>query len=182
MKIVILLAGVADIRFPLHPLSLDGGAVVEGAGARRLLSPFDEAALEVALKLRDARPETRLEVLVLELTGPFLLAGLLAVPVVLLARWVAVGASVWGLRRWREVAAPTVRVLTWGGLRGGISVALALSLPSEVATESVPERRLLLVLTYTVVLFSLLVQAPTVGPLLRRWLAQPAGHRGDEKR
>ncbi|OMG66334.1 electron transfer flavoprotein subunit beta [Stutzerimonas balearica] len=65
MKIVILLSGVADIRFPLHPLSLDGGAVVEGAGARRLLSPFDEAALEVALKLRDARPETRLDVLVL---------------------------------------------------------------------------------------------------------------------
>ncbi|AMO75991.1 electron transfer flavoprotein subunit beta/FixA family protein [Pseudomonas citronellolis] len=65
MKILILLAGVADIRFPLHPLSLDDGAVVEGAGARRLLSPFDEAALEVALKLRDAHPETRLEVLVL---------------------------------------------------------------------------------------------------------------------
>lgn len=65
MKILILLAGVADIRYPLHPLSLDGAAVVEGTGARRLLSPFDEAALEVALKLRDARPQTRLEVLVL---------------------------------------------------------------------------------------------------------------------
>ncbi|MBM7059327.1 electron transfer flavoprotein subunit beta [Pseudomonas sp. UL073] len=65
MNILVLLAGVADIRFPLHPLSLADGRIEEGGNARRLLSPFDEAALELALKLRDARPDTRIEVLVL---------------------------------------------------------------------------------------------------------------------
>jgi electron transfer flavoprotein beta subunit len=66
MKILVLLGGVADIRFPLHPLSLSAeGLIEEGGNARRLLGPFDEAALELALKLRDKRPETQLEVLLL---------------------------------------------------------------------------------------------------------------------
>ncbi|EXF94121.1 hypothetical protein HK44_007695 [Pseudomonas fluorescens HK44] len=66
MNILVLLAGVADIRFPLHTLSLAGdGQIEEPASARRVLSPFDEAALEVALKLRDARPETQIDVLLL---------------------------------------------------------------------------------------------------------------------
>lgn len=66
MNILVLLAGVADIRFPLHALSLgSNGQIEEPANARRLLSPFDEAALEVALKLRDARPETQVNVLLL---------------------------------------------------------------------------------------------------------------------
>ncbi|MFJ7882402.1 electron transfer flavoprotein subunit beta [Pseudomonas sp. NPDC096917] len=70
MKILVLLAGVADMRFTLHPISLDSHAQIreEGSSARRLLSPFDEAALEVALKLRDANPETGIDVLLLE--GP----------------------------------------------------------------------------------------------------------------
>jgi len=55
-----------------------------------------------------------------------------------------------------------VRILTWGGLRGGISVALALSLPASEA------RDLLLPATYLIVLFSLLVQGLTVGRVARR--------------
>ena len=67
MKILVLLAGVADIRFPLHPISLSSEALIQEQGSlRRLLSPFDEAALEVALKLRDARPETQIDVLLLD--------------------------------------------------------------------------------------------------------------------
>ncbi|TDF82625.1 electron transfer flavoprotein subunit beta [Pseudomonas sp. H9] len=69
MNILVLLAGVADIRFPLHPISLDGNAQVHEQGTpRRVLSPFDEAALEVALKLRDAQPDTQVDVLLLD--GP----------------------------------------------------------------------------------------------------------------
>jgi CPA1 family monovalent cation:H+ antiporter len=85
------------------------------------------------------------------------------VPVVLAARFISVGAPALVFRRFLRRRAPhAVKVLTWGGLRGGLSVALALSLP-------VFEQRDLLVLaTYAVVLFSLLVQAPTLGPLLRR--------------
>ena len=70
MKILVLLAGVADIRFPLHPISLSSEALIQEQGSpRRLLSPFDEAALEVALKLRDARPETHIDVLLLDSTN-----------------------------------------------------------------------------------------------------------------
>jgi len=57
-----------------------------------------------------------------------------------------------------------VRILTWAGLRGGISVALALSLPP------IPEKSLILTCTYVVVLFSILVQGMTVGRVLRRYV------------
>jgi CPA1 family monovalent cation:H+ antiporter len=52
--------------------------------------------------------------------------------------------------------------MAWSGIRGGISVALALSLPAG------PEREVILAVTYTVVAFSILVQGPTVAPLVRR--------------
>jgi electron transfer flavoprotein beta subunit len=67
MKIVVLLAGVADIRFPLHSISLSSQATIDEQGSpRRVLSPFDEAALEVALKLRDACTTTQVDVLLLD--------------------------------------------------------------------------------------------------------------------
>ncbi|WP_297846359.1 electron transfer flavoprotein subunit beta [Pseudomonas sp.] len=66
MKILLLLAGVTDIRFPLHTLTINKqGLIEEGADARRVLSPFDEAALEIALKLRDARDNVQVDVLLL---------------------------------------------------------------------------------------------------------------------
>lgn len=67
MKILVLLAGVADIRFALHPITLNSEEQLQEQGApRRLLSPFDEAALEVALKLRDAQAETQVDVLLFD--------------------------------------------------------------------------------------------------------------------
>ncbi len=67
MNILVLLAGVADNRFPLHQLGVDEqGAVVESGHARRQLSPFDEGAMELALKLRDSDESVRIDVLVLE--------------------------------------------------------------------------------------------------------------------
>lgn len=69
MKILVLLAGVADIRFPLHSISLNSQATIDEQGSpRRVLSPFDEAALEVALKLRDGCATTQIDVLLLD--GP----------------------------------------------------------------------------------------------------------------
>jgi len=104
-----------------------------------------------------------LEILVLSFRGEFLLAGLLAIPVVLLARWASVGIPVRLMRRWRAFTPGAVTVMTWGGLRGGISVALALSLP---AAE--PSRELLIAITYVVVVFSILVQGLSVGAVVRR--------------
>lgn len=103
-----------------------------------------------------------LEVLVLTFTRTDLIAGLLIIPVVLLARFVAVGVPVTLLRSFRPFSRGAVRIMTWGGLRGGISVALALSLPAS------PERDAILAMTYAVVVFSIIVQGLTIGALIKR--------------
>lgn len=66
-----------------------------------------------------------MEVLVLAVRQEYLLAGLLAIPITLLARLVSVGVPVGIMRRYRSFSPMVVTILTWGGLRGGISVALA---------------------------------------------------------
>lgn len=103
-----------------------------------------------------------LEVLVLTFTQQYLLAGMLLIPLVLLVRLVSVGVPVTVLRRFREFSPGAVRIMTWGGLRGGISVALALSLPTG------PERDLIIAVTYIIVVFSILVQGLTLGRLITR--------------
>ena len=113
-----------------------------------------------------------LEVLVLTFTPSNLSAGLLTIPIVLLARLVAVALPVRLLGLRERLAPYTIPVLTWGGLRGGISVALALSLPGKGDEEPLPGRELILAVTYAVVAFSILVQGLTIGPLTRRWLAR----------
>jgi CPA1 family monovalent cation:H+ antiporter len=103
-----------------------------------------------------------LEMLVFTFQSSFLTAGLIMIPGVLLARLVSVGVPVSLLRKVRDYTPGMVRVLTWGGLRGGISVALALSLPKGT------ERDIILAVTYVVVVFSILVQGPTVGRVVMK--------------
>ncbi len=114
-----------------------------------------------------------LEVLALAFTGKLLLIGAAAVPLVLLARLAAVAPPIALLRKRGRFARYTVRVLTWGGLRGGISVALALSIPLAVKDQPVVGREAILAMTYVVVVFSILVQGLTLGPLVERWLKRP---------
>jgi CPA1 family monovalent cation:H+ antiporter len=88
--------------------------------------------------------------------------GLMAIPLVLAARWVSVLIQVKGFSLVREFSKRTVTILTWGGVRDGISVALALSLPAG------SERDAIVTMTYTVVVFSILVQGLTIGKVLGR--------------
>jgi len=103
-----------------------------------------------------------LEILVVSLRSDYLLAGLILIPIVLLTRFVSVGLPVSVMRFFREFSPRVVSILTWGGLRGGISVALALSLPAGA------ERDLILTVTYCIVIFSILVQGLTVGRLVNK--------------
>ncbi|MBV9125517.1 MAG: sodium:proton antiporter, partial [Planctomycetes bacterium] len=112
-----------------------------------------------------------LEMLVITFTTSYLVAGVLAIVIVLVGRLVSVGLATWMLRRLQPVDRATFRILIWGGLRGGLSVAMALSLPTHLDGSEVPEREGILVITYVVVVFSILVQGLTIGPLTRRWLA-----------
>ncbi|MFN3427998.1 MAG: cation:proton antiporter [Candidatus Thermochlorobacter sp.] len=102
-----------------------------------------------------------LEALVVSLTPSYALVGALAILITLLARLIAVGLPITLMRLRREFVPRTIRVMTWGGLRGGISVALALSLPVEL------QRELILSITYIVVVFSIIVQGLTV-----KWLVK----------
>ena len=64
-----------------------------------------------------------LEILALTFTRDFFYAGLLAIPAILLARWVSVAAPVTVMRRWRKFTPGTVTIMTWAGLRGGVVAA-----------------------------------------------------------
>ncbi|WP_235815607.1 cation:proton antiporter [Cypionkella psychrotolerans] len=103
-----------------------------------------------------------LEVLVLRFEPAFGWLMALAVPLVLIARLAAVSGPVLVIGLFQKFARGTIAVLTWGGLRGGISVALALSLP-EVAEKSA-----LLAATYAVVLFTLVVQGLSLRAVIKR--------------
>ena len=114
-----------------------------------------------------------LEVLVLSFKGQYLLAGAMAIPAALLARFISVGTTVTVLKQatGQAFTPHAVKVMTWGGLRGGISVALALSLKEEIhAQQSMYDNvgELILTMTYVVVAFSILVGGLTMGPMLRR--------------
>ena len=101
------------------------------------------------------------EVVAVTITGQIIGVGLLAIPVVLRARWVSVGGSITVLGLRQKFTQGAIPVLTWGGLRGGISVALALSLPPS------PWKPILLATTYGVVIFSIVVQGLTVKRVVR---------------
>lgn len=103
-----------------------------------------------------------LEVLVMTFEQSFLFAGIAAIPIAVLARSLSIGIPAVILNLWRKVAPHTVVIMTWGGLRGGISVALALSLPASC------NRELILTMSYVVVVFSILGQGLTIGPLIRK--------------
>ncbi|NNK80079.1 MAG: sodium:proton antiporter [Flavobacteriales bacterium] len=106
-----------------------------------------------------------MELLVLTYEVDYLLAGLIAIPIVLLCRYASLWIPVKVFEKRLDFVPHTNVIMTWGGLRGGISIALALSLSQEM------NRELFLVMTYVIVVFSILVQGLTIDKVIKRMLA-----------
>ncbi len=179
VEVLLTLAGVLggyELAHQLHvsgPLAMVVAGVIIGNHGRELamsdatrhhvdlfwslLDDILNALLFVLLGLEIIIVEFQTDTIVAVIAAPFL---------ALLARVVAVGMPVAALRGWFKLPPNAWRILTWGGLRGGISVALVLSLPLG------SQRDLLLALTYSVVVFSILVQGLTMRALVRRSGAQ----------
>jgi len=98
----------------------------------------------------------------LEFNTSYILLGIIAILIVLFARFISVLLPYSFLKHEEEKPIKTVAILTWGGLRGGISIALALSLSKELSGE------LILHITYIIVLFSIIVQGLSIGSVVKK--------------
>ncbi|HZX57254.1 MAG TPA: sodium:proton antiporter [Mucilaginibacter sp.] len=103
-----------------------------------------------------------LEMLVIKTNITIIFIGTISILIVLLARWISVLVPVTLLRFKIKFEKHAIAILTWGGLRGGLSVALALSLGTEMYRDE------FVLITYIIVVFSILVQGLTIGGVTRR--------------
>ncbi|WP_347174307.1 cation:proton antiporter [Polaribacter uvawellassae] len=103
-----------------------------------------------------------MEMLVLVVEGDYIIAGLIAIPLILVCRFLSLLIPINFFKKKLDFVPNTNLIMTWGGLRGGISIALALGLTNEM------HRDLFLVITYIVVIFSIIVQGLTVGKLVKK--------------
>lgn len=160
------LADALHLSAPLEAVT--SGLVVGGRARALAMSPATRDHVDDFWDLIDAIMNVilflllGLELLAMPWKATYLYAGLLAVPIVLGARWLSVVASLGMVRAFHKPVRGAISVLTWGGLRGGLAVALALS----IAPGSTHDR--LLAITYVVVIFSIVVQGLTMSRLLRR--------------
>ncbi|WP_261834133.1 cation:proton antiporter [Vibrio ishigakensis] len=95
----------------------------------------------------------------------------LAVPLVLTARFLSVRGTYIGFNRFRKYNPMSVKILTWGGLRGGLALAMALSIPTGIMVipeKNIDVKELIMVMTYSVVMFSILIQGMTITPMIEK--------------
>ncbi len=169
---------LADSLHLSAPLEAVASGLVVGGRARALaMSPTTRDHVDDFWDLIDAIMNVilfllmGLELLAMPWKAAYIYAGLLAIPVVLGARWLSVVTSLGIVRVFHKPARGAISVLTWGGLRGGLAVALALSLSPGVLHDQ------LLAITYVVVIFSIVVQGLTMSPLLLRLRLSSAAER-----
>ena len=176
IEVIITLAAVMGgtvIAHKLHlsaPLAMVTAGLIVGNDTVRgsAMSEITESYVDKFWELIDILLNTILfvligmEMLVLAFDGKYILAGLIAIPIILLCRYTSLLLPISFFKKRLDCVPKTNLIMTWGGLRGGISIALALGL-----TEAM-QRDLFLVITYVVVVFSILVQGLTVDKLVKK--------------
>ena len=103
-----------------------------------------------------------LEIVVVTFEVSYVVIGLVTAVMIVVARYVTLYFTATAFRFIRQLGPGTLKIMTWGGLRGGISIALALSLPTS------PYKNIIVSVTFVIVLFSILVQGFTIEPLIRK--------------
>jgi CPA1 family monovalent cation:H+ antiporter len=176
VEVIITLAAVMGgtlLAHELHmsaPLAMVACGLMVGNDTLRnsAMSEITETYVDKFWELVDVLLNTLLfvligmEILVLTFKGQYIFAGLLAIPIVLLSRYLSLWIPIRFFKKKLEFVPNTNLIMTWGGLRGGISIALALSLTAEM------HRDLFLLITYFIVTFSIIGQGLTVGPLIKK--------------
>ena len=183
VEVLITLALVAGGYALSQALHLSGpiamvvaGLMIGNRGRRLAMSQRTREHLDTFWELLDETLNAvlfvliGLELLVMPITWSRVALGLLAIPLVLTCRFISLSVPVTLIGIWKSFPPATIRVLTWGGLRGGISVALALALPRGM------ERELILSMTYVVVIFSIIVQGLSLKYLISAIVPRGTGH------
>ncbi|MBD1549910.1 cation:proton antiporter [Pseudomonas typographi] len=178
MLTLALVIGGSAMAYELHvsaPIAMVvAGLIIGNLGRQLAMADMTRRYMDGFWELLDDMLNAALfaligmELLLLPFSWTHLAAAAMLAVAILLARFVTVAPAIALARRWRSIPQGTIRVLTWGGLRGGVSVALALALPNG------EERDLLLSITYIVVLSSILLQGLTVGKVVKA-VTLPAG-------
>lgn len=163
---------LAELLHTSAPIAVvTAGLMVGTLGPRFALSEHSQEAIFSFWELMDELLNLLLFgligvlILSLDFSSQHLWVAIAAVPVVLFGRWISVLIPSMMLNPIKGPNLHKVSLMTWGGLRGGVSIALALSLPAF------PGRDYVVAATYGVVVFSLLVQALSLGPLVA-WLSR----------
>ena len=176
IEVIITIAAVMGGSWLAHQLHLSAPLAMVTAGLiigndtvrDTAMSKITESYVDKFWELIDILLNTLLfvmigmEILVLTFEASYIMAGLLAIPIVLLSRYISLWAPIKFYAKKLDFIPKTNLIMTWGGLRGGISIALALSLTAEM------QRELFLVITYAIVVFSIIGQGLTVEPLVKR--------------
>ena len=176
IEVIITLATVMGGTVLAHkwhmsaPLAMVAAGLIVGHDTVRnsAMSEITETYVDKFWELIDVLLNTLLfvmigmEMLVLTFELNYIIAGLLSIPLVLLCRYLSLWLPVKFFAKRLDFVPKTTFIMTWGGLRGGISIALALSLTRDMHKE------LFLVITYAIVIFSIIVQGLTVEPIVKK--------------